>query len=67
MGEFSDQWSAEKRPNTRGSIPDVVEMKSEGGAAGAVHAALQAGALTTTFTASQGLLLIDPEYVQDRR
>jgi pyruvate-ferredoxin/flavodoxin oxidoreductase len=60
MGEFSDQWSAEKRPNLWGSIPDVVEMQSEGGAAGAVHGALQAGALTTTFTASQGLLLMIP-------
>jgi len=60
MGEFSDQWSVEKRPNLWGSIPDVVEMQSEGGAAGAVHAALQAGALTTTFTASQGLLLMIP-------
>jgi pyruvate-ferredoxin/flavodoxin oxidoreductase len=60
MGEFSDQWSVEKRPNLWGSIPDVVEMQSEGGAAGAVHGALQAGALTTTFTASQGLLLMIP-------
>ena len=60
MGEFSDLWSAEKRPNLWGSIPDVVEMQSEGGAAGAVHGALQAGALTTTFTASQGLLLMIP-------
>jgi len=60
MGEFSDQWSAEKGPNLWGSIPDVVEMQSEGGAAGAVHGALQAGALTTTFTASQGLLLMIP-------
>ena len=60
MGEFSDAWSANKRPNIWGDIPEVVEMQSEGGAAGAVHGALQAGSLTTTFTASQGLLLMIP-------
>ena len=60
MGELADEWSALKRPNLWGSIPLVVEMQSEGGAAGAVHGALQAGALTTTFTASQGLLLMIP-------
>lgn len=60
MGELSDQWSAEGRTNLWGSIPLVVEMQAEGGAAGAVHGALQAGALTTTFTASQGLLLMIP-------
>jgi len=60
MGEHTDEWSAAKRPNLWGSVPDVVEMQSEGGAAGAVHGALQAGALTTTFTASQGLLLMIP-------
>jgi pyruvate-ferredoxin/flavodoxin oxidoreductase len=60
MGEWADQWSAEGRPNLWGSVPLVVEMQSEGGAAGAVHGALQAGALTTTFTASQGLLLMLP-------
>jgi pyruvate-ferredoxin/flavodoxin oxidoreductase len=60
MGEFADEWSALKRPNIWGTIPLVVEMQSEGGAAGAVHGALQAGALTTTFTASQGLLLMIP-------
>src|SRR5512146_1514826 len=60
MGEFSDEWSAAKRPNIWGSVPLVIEMQSEGGAAGAVHGALQAGALTTTFTASQGLLLMIP-------
>ena len=60
MGEHADEWSAERRPNLWGSVPDVVEMQSEGGAAGAVHGALQAGALTTTFTASQGLLLMLP-------
>jgi len=60
MGEFADEWSAKKRPNLWGTIPLVVEMQSEGGAAGAVHGALQSGALTTTFTASQGLLLMIP-------
>ncbi|MDR7423238.1 MAG: pyruvate:ferredoxin (flavodoxin) oxidoreductase [Armatimonadota bacterium] len=60
MGEFSDEWAAEGRPNLWGGVPQVVEMQSEGGAAGAVHGALQAGALTTTFTASQGLLLMLP-------
>src|SRR3954471_23206161 len=58
MGELSDEWSAEGRTNVWGSVPSVVEMQSEAGAAGAVHGALQAGALTTTFTASQGLLLM---------
>ncbi len=60
MGELSDEWSAHRRPNVWGSVPTVVEMQSEGGAAGAVHGALQAGALATTFTASQGLLLMIP-------
>jgi pyruvate-ferredoxin/flavodoxin oxidoreductase len=60
MGEWADQWSAEKRPNIWGAVPTVVEMQSEGGAAGALHGALQAGALATTFTASQGLLLMIP-------
>ncbi len=60
MGEFADEWSAQKRPNLWGTVPLVIEMQSEGGAAGAVHGALQAGALTTTFTASQGLLLMIP-------
>jgi pyruvate-ferredoxin/flavodoxin oxidoreductase len=60
MGEYSDQWSAEGRPNLWGALPRVVELQSEGGAAGAVHGALQAGCLTTTFTASQGLLLMLP-------
>src|SRR5438045_8784704 len=58
MGEWADQWASEKVPNIWGSIPHVVEMQSEGGAAGAVHGALQTGALSTTFTASQGLLLM---------
>jgi pyruvate-ferredoxin/flavodoxin oxidoreductase len=60
MGEWADAWSAEKRPNVWGSVPSVVELQSEGGAAGTVHGALQTGALTTTFTASQGLLLMIP-------
>ncbi len=61
MGEHADGWSAEKRPNLWGAVPDVVEMQSEAGAAGAVHGALQAGALATTFTSSQGLLLMLPD------
>jgi len=60
MGEHADAWASIKTPNLWGAIPDVIEMQSEGGAAGAVHGALQAGALTTTFTASQGLLLMLP-------
>ena len=60
MGEWSDQWSEEGRKNIWGAIPKVIEMQSEGGAAGALHGALQAGALGTTFTASQGLLLMIP-------
>jgi pyruvate-ferredoxin/flavodoxin oxidoreductase len=60
MGEWADQWSSEKKPNAWGTVPLVMEMQSEGGAAGAVHGALQAGALSTTFTASQGLLLMIP-------
>src|SRR5919201_998925 len=60
MGEWADQWASERRPNLWGTVPLVVEMQSEAGAAGAVHGALQAGALTTTFTASQGLLLMIP-------
>jgi pyruvate-ferredoxin/flavodoxin oxidoreductase len=60
MGEWADQWSAEQKTNIWGTVPTVVEMQSEGGAAGALHGALQAGALATTFTASQGLLLMLP-------
>ncbi|MEK6710550.1 MAG: pyruvate:ferredoxin (flavodoxin) oxidoreductase, partial [Nitrospinota bacterium] len=60
MGESADAWSFEGKPNVWGTVPAVVEMQSEGGAAGAVHGALQTGALTTTFTASQGLLLMIP-------
>jgi pyruvate-ferredoxin/flavodoxin oxidoreductase len=60
MGEHADAWSAQGKKNIWGTVPDVMEMQAEGGAAGAVHGALQAGALTTTFTASQGLLLMLP-------
>ncbi|MCR4377419.1 MAG: pyruvate:ferredoxin (flavodoxin) oxidoreductase, partial [Rhodospirillales bacterium] len=60
MGELADAWSAVKRKNIWGNVPQVIEMQSEAGAAGAVHGALQAGALTTTFTSSQGLLLMIP-------
>ncbi len=60
MGELADEWSAAGRTNIWGAVPQVVEMQSEGGAIGAVHGALQAGALATTFTASQGLLLMIP-------
>ncbi len=60
MGEWADEWSASGRTNVWGTVPTVVEMQSEGGAAGAVHGSLQGGALTTTFTASQGLLLMIP-------
>ncbi|MEO1063691.1 MAG: pyruvate:ferredoxin (flavodoxin) oxidoreductase [Actinomycetota bacterium] len=60
MGELADAWSGQDRPNIWGAVPDVIEMQSEGGAAGALHGALQAGTLATTFTASQGLLLMIP-------
>ncbi len=60
MGEWADAWTMAGRKNIWGTVPDVIEMQSEGGAAGAVHGALQTGALTTTFTASQGLLLMMP-------
>ena len=60
MAELADEWSSQGRPNVWGTVPTVVEMQSEGGAAGALHGALQTGALTTTFTASQGLLLMIP-------
>jgi len=60
MAELADEWSSQGRPNLWGGVPAVVEMQSEGGAAGALHGALQSGALATTFTASQGLLLMIP-------
>src|SRR3974377_665014 len=60
MAELADQWAAEGIKNIWGNVPVVQEMQSEGGAAGAVHGALQSGALTTTFTSSQGLMLMLP-------
>ncbi len=60
MGELADAWAAKGRENIWGTVPQVIEMQSEAGAAGVVHGALQAGALSTTFTASQGLLLMIP-------
>jgi len=60
MAELADEWSAKGQPNVYGTVPTVIEMQSEGGAAGALHGALQGGALSTTFTASQGLLLMIP-------
>jgi pyruvate-ferredoxin/flavodoxin oxidoreductase len=60
MGELADEWATHEKPNLWGAVPDVIEMQSEGGAAGAIHGAIQAGALGTTFTASQGLLLMIP-------
>ncbi len=60
MGEWADQWASEGKPNIWGTVPTVIEMQSEGGAAGSLHGALQAGSLATTFTASQGLLLMIP-------
>src|ERR1051326_9041284 len=60
MGELADEWSSQGRTNLWRNVPEVVQMQSEAGAAGAVHGSLQAGALTTTFTASQGLLLMIP-------
>ena len=60
MAELADEWSSKGRPNLWGTVPSVMEMQSEGGAAGALHGALQSGALATTFTASQGLLLMIP-------
>lgn len=60
MGELSDEWSALGQKNIWGAVPTIIEMQSEAGAAGTVHGALQSGALTTTFTASQGLLLMIP-------
>lgn len=64
MGELADEWSAKKKTNIWGNIPVVSELQSEGGAAGAIHGSLSAGALTTTFTASQGLLLMFPNMLK---
>ncbi|MCB0681889.1 MAG: hypothetical protein KDC32_13405, partial [Saprospiraceae bacterium] len=60
MAESADEWAARGLLNIWGNVPEVVEMQSEAGAAGAVHGSLQTGALTTTFTASQGLMLMIP-------
>jgi pyruvate-ferredoxin/flavodoxin oxidoreductase len=60
MAEFADEWSSQERPNLWGTVPRLIQMQSEGGAAGALHGMLQAGTLSTTFTASQGLLLMIP-------
>lgn len=60
MGEFCDEWSADGQKNIFGNVPRVVEMQSEGGAAGAIHGSLQGGAISSTFTSSQGLLLMIP-------
>src|ERR1041385_6600959 len=60
MAEVCDEWASRGKTNLWGVIPEIAEMQSEGGAAGAVHGAIQAGALSTTFTASQGLLLMIP-------
>ena len=60
MGELADDWATAKKENLWGQVPDVIEMQSEAGAAGTLHGALQKGALATTFTASQGLLLMVP-------
>ncbi|HAZ48990.1 MAG TPA: hypothetical protein DCZ55_32200, partial [Cyanobacteria bacterium UBA11371] len=60
MGEWADAWASEGKPNLWGTVPSIIEMQSEGGVAGAIHGALQTGSLATTFTASQGLLLMIP-------
>jgi len=60
MGEWADEWASRQQPNSWGTVPRIIEMQSEAGAAGTIHGALQTGALTTTFTASQGLLLMIP-------
>ncbi|MCU7551119.1 hypothetical protein OCK74_18510, partial [Chitinophagaceae bacterium LB-8] len=60
MGEWADEWSSDERTNIFGQVPTIMEMQSEAGAAGAIHGALQGGALASTFTCSQGLLLMIP-------
>ena len=62
MGEHADAYSAEGRNNIFGTVPKVIEMQSEGGVAGTIHGSLQSGSLSTTFTASQGLLLMLPQH-----
>ena len=64
MGEWADEWTSQGRKNLWGTIPSVTEMQSEGGAAGAIHGALQTGSMATTFTASQGLLLMLPNMLK---
>ena len=64
MGEWADAWAAAGVKNLWGTVPSVIEMQSEGGAAGAIHGALQTGALSSTFTSSQGLLLMIPNMYQ---
>src|ERR1051326_1833005 len=61
MGELADEWAARGRKNLWDLVPKIAQMQSEGGVAGAIHGALQTGALATTFTASQGLLLMLPD------
>ncbi len=63
MGEWADAWADAGKINIWGAVPAVCELQSEGGASGAVHGSLQSGALTTTFTASQGTITDDPQYV----
>ena len=60
MGEFAEEWSSDLKENIYGEVPKIIEMQSEAGAAGAIHGALQGGALASTFTCSQGLLLMIP-------
>ncbi len=67
MGEWADQWSAEQKTNIWGTVPTVVEMQSEGGAAGALHGALQAGSLCHHLHGVAGPAADDPQHVQDRR
>jgi len=62
MAEWCDEWSVRKQPNLGGDVPSLVQMQSEAGVAGAIHGMLQAGSMSTTFTASQGLLLMIPNF-----
>ena len=66
MADLCDEWASRGKTNIWGVVPEIAEMQSEAGAAGAIHGALQAGALATTFTASQGLLLINPNMYKSR-
>jgi pyruvate/2-oxoacid:ferredoxin oxidoreductase alpha subunit len=67
MSELADEWATKQIKNIWGTVPDVMEMQSEGGAAGTVHGALQTGSLTTTFTSSQGLMLMLPNMYSSSR